>query len=66
MRDVVEVRKALDHGMSEQIVHALNGTENSELKDLVDEMTGIEARAVLGPWLFDAQLPTLPQRPPVA
>jgi aminopeptidase N len=30
--------------------------------DLVDEMTGIEARAVLGPWLFDAQLPTLPQR----
>ena len=43
LRDVVEVRKALDHGMSEQIVHALNGTENSELKDLVDEMTALAA-----------------------
>ncbi|MCU4298360.1 FadR family transcriptional regulator [Brevibacterium permense] len=43
LRDVVEVRKALDHGMSEQIVDALNGTENSELKDLVDEMTALAA-----------------------
>lgn len=43
LRDVVEVRKALDHGMSEQIVHALNGTENSELKGLVDEMTALAA-----------------------
>jgi DNA-binding FadR family transcriptional regulator len=43
LRDVVEVRKALDHGMSEQIVHVLNGTENSELKDLVDEMTALAA-----------------------
>ncbi|WP_434593629.1 FadR/GntR family transcriptional regulator [Brevibacterium sp. 1718] len=43
LRDVVEVRKALDHGMSEQIVHALNGTENSELEDLVDEMTALAA-----------------------
>ncbi|MFE1083357.1 FadR/GntR family transcriptional regulator [Brevibacterium sediminis] len=43
LRDVVEVRKALDHGMSEQIVEALNGTENSELKDLVDEMTALAA-----------------------
>lgn len=43
LRDVVEVRKALDHGMSEQIVDALKGTENSELKDLVDEMTALAA-----------------------
>ena len=43
LRDVVEVRKALDHGMSEQIVDALNGTENSELKALVDEMTALAA-----------------------
>ncbi|MGM0698121.1 MAG: FadR/GntR family transcriptional regulator [Actinomycetota bacterium] len=43
LRDVVEVRKALDHGMSEQIVDALNGTENSELKGLVDEMTALAA-----------------------
>lgn len=43
LRDVVEVRKALDHGMSEQIVHALKGTENSELRDLVDEMTALAA-----------------------
>lgn len=41
LRDVVEVRKALDHGMSEQIVDALKGTENSELKALVDEMTAL-------------------------
>jgi DNA-binding FadR family transcriptional regulator len=43
LRDVVEVRKALDHGMSEQIVDALKGTENSELKALVDEMTALAA-----------------------
>ena len=43
LRDVVEVRKALDHGMCEQIVDALNGTENSELKALVDEMTALAA-----------------------
>ena len=43
LRDVVEVRKALDHGMSEQIVAALKGTENSELKALVDEMTALAA-----------------------
>ena len=43
LRDVVEVRKALDHGMSEQIVDALKGTENSDLKALVDEMTALAA-----------------------
>ncbi|AMT95299.1 GntR family transcriptional regulator [Brevibacterium linens] len=43
LRDVIEVRKALDHGMSEQIVDALKGTENSELKALVDEMTALAA-----------------------
>ncbi|WP_062239438.1 FadR/GntR family transcriptional regulator [Brevibacterium epidermidis] len=43
LRDVVEVRKALDHGMSEQIVAALKGTENSELYALVEEMTALAA-----------------------
>ena len=43
LRDVVEVRKALDHGMSEQIVEALKGTDNPELKALVDEMTTLAA-----------------------
>ncbi|WP_169251332.1 GntR family transcriptional regulator [Brevibacterium sp. 'Marine'] len=43
LRDVVEVRKALDHGMSEQIVDALRGTSNPELHSLVDEMTALAA-----------------------
>ncbi|SDT16239.1 DNA-binding transcriptional regulator, FadR family [Brevibacterium siliguriense] len=43
LRDVVEVRKALDRGMSEQIVDALKGTENSELTALVEEMTALAA-----------------------
>ena len=30
--------------------------------DLVDEMTTIEARTVLGPWLFEEPLPALPPR----
>lgn len=41
LRDVVEVRKALDHGMSEQIVNAMRGTSNPDLRALVDEMTAL-------------------------
>ncbi|WP_166827515.1 FadR/GntR family transcriptional regulator [Brevibacterium limosum] len=43
LRDVIEVRKALDHGMSEQIVDALQGTSNPDLHSLVDEMTALAA-----------------------
>ncbi|WP_167193860.1 FadR/GntR family transcriptional regulator [Brevibacterium pigmentatum] len=43
LRDVVEVRKALDHGMSEQIVDALRGTSNPDLHSLVDKMTALAA-----------------------
>ena len=54
LRDVVEVRKALDHGMSEQIVDALKGTENSELKALVDEMTALAAAGKTFPQQYRA------------
>ena len=43
LRDVVEVRQALDHGMSQQIVDALEGTSNPELSALVDEMVAMAA-----------------------
>ncbi|XKK60667.1 GntR family transcriptional regulator [Streptomyces sp. ARC32] len=46
LRDVVEVRQALDHGMAERIVASLAGTSNPHLHALVDEMVvaGSEGR----------------------
>lgn len=38
LRDVVEIRQALDHAMAEQIVASLTGTTNPDLHALVDEM----------------------------
>lgn len=38
LRDVVEVRAALDFGMSEAIVKSLQGTTNPKLSALVDDM----------------------------
>lgn len=44
LRDVVEVRQALDHGMAERIVASLSGTSNPDLHALVDEMTAVAAK----------------------
>ncbi|AZT92240.1 FadR/GntR family transcriptional regulator [Brevibacterium aurantiacum] len=41
LRDVVEVRQALDFGMSEAIVKSLQGTTNPELSALVDDMVAM-------------------------
>ncbi|WP_240516266.1 FadR/GntR family transcriptional regulator [Brevibacterium aurantiacum] len=41
LRDVVEVRQALDFGMSEAIVKGLQGTTNPELSALVDDMVAM-------------------------
>lgn len=41
LRDVVEVRAALDFGMSEAIVRSLQGTTNPELSALVDDMVAM-------------------------
>ncbi|GAA1945702.1 FadR/GntR family transcriptional regulator [Brevibacterium antiquum] len=41
LRDVVEVRQALDFGMSEAIVRSLQGTTNPELSALVDDMVAM-------------------------
>lgn len=41
LKDVVEVRRALDHGMSEQIVESLRGSANPDLSGLVDEMVAM-------------------------
>ncbi|MFJ8924183.1 FadR/GntR family transcriptional regulator [Streptomyces sp. NPDC102415] len=38
LRDVVEIRQVLDHGMAERIVASLAGTSNPGLHALVDEM----------------------------
>ncbi|WP_181276353.1 FadR/GntR family transcriptional regulator [Brevibacterium oceani] len=43
LRDVVDVRTALDRGMSDQIVEALAGTSNPDLHALVDEMVAMAA-----------------------
>ncbi|SDS11563.1 DNA-binding transcriptional regulator, FadR family [Brevibacterium sandarakinum] len=41
LRDVVEVRAALDFGMAEAIVTSLAGTTNPKLSGLVDEMVAM-------------------------
>lgn len=41
LRDVVEVREALDYGMSEAIVKSLAGTTNPDLSALVEEMVAM-------------------------
>ncbi|MGO2025026.1 MAG: FadR/GntR family transcriptional regulator [Brevibacterium aurantiacum] len=41
LRDVVEVRQALDFGMSKAIVKSLEGTANPELSALVDDMVAM-------------------------
>ncbi|MFE7504691.1 FadR/GntR family transcriptional regulator [Promicromonospora sp. NPDC057488] len=43
LRDVVEVRQALDHAMAHRIVGSLAGTSNPELHALVDEMVAAAA-----------------------
>ncbi|WP_178946148.1 FadR/GntR family transcriptional regulator [Kocuria sp. TGY1127_2] len=44
LRDVVEVRQALDRGLAEQIVASLAGTSNPELHSLVDEMVALATK----------------------
>ncbi|WP_406150953.1 FadR/GntR family transcriptional regulator [Streptomyces sp. NBC_01012] len=41
LRDVVEIRQALDHGMADRIVASLAGTSNPDLHALVDEMVAV-------------------------
>ncbi|MFD4261565.1 FadR/GntR family transcriptional regulator [Streptomyces sp. NPDC058534] len=43
LRDVVEIRQVLDHGMAERIVASLAGTSNPDLHALVDEMVSVAA-----------------------
>ncbi|MEU8627771.1 GntR family transcriptional regulator [Streptomyces sp. NPDC048669] len=43
LRDVVEIRQVLDHGMAERIVASLAGTSNPGLHTLVDEMVAVAA-----------------------
>src|SRR5699024_11944769 len=49
LRDVVEVRQALDHGMSQQIVDALEGTSNPELSRSEERRVGKECRSRWSP-----------------
>lgn len=41
LKDVVEVRQALDQGLASQIVASLTGTVNPKLQGLVDEMVAL-------------------------
>lgn len=43
LRDVVEIRQVLDHGMAVRIVASLAGTFNADLHALVDEMVAVAA-----------------------
>ncbi len=43
LREVVEIRTALDLGIAEPVVAALSGTTNRELHDLVDQMVALSA-----------------------
>lgn len=38
LREIVEVRAALDHAMAENLIQAVQGTSNPDLEELVDEM----------------------------
>lgn len=49
LRDVVEVREALDHGMADRIVDSMAGTSNPELSALVDEMVAMAAEGRVFP-----------------
>ncbi|MGI8458931.1 MAG: FadR/GntR family transcriptional regulator [Propionibacteriaceae bacterium] len=43
LREVVEIRTALDLGVAEQLVEAMRGTRNQHLHGLVDEMVALSA-----------------------
>lgn len=49
LREVVEVRQALDHGLAERIVDSMTGTSNPELYTLVDEMVSMAAQGRVFP-----------------
>ncbi|WP_413450931.1 GntR family transcriptional regulator [Georgenia phoenicis] len=49
LRDIVEVRQALDMAMAQQVTASLRGTYNQDLHDLVDEMVAIASRGEMFP-----------------
>lgn len=59
LREVVEVRQALDLAMADRIVASLEGTTNATLHRLVDEMAALQAKGETFPVqdrLFHAEL----------
>ncbi len=44
LREVVEIRTALDLGVAEALVEAMTGTDNAELHELVDQMVDLTKR----------------------
>lgn len=49
LRDIVEVRQALDTAMAQQVADSLRGTHNADLHALVDEMVDCAARGEIFP-----------------
>lgn len=49
LRDIVEVRQALDTAMAQQVATTMRGTYNKDLHDLVDEMVALAERGRMFP-----------------
>lgn len=49
LRDIVEVRQALDTAMAQQVATTMRGTYNKDLHDLVDEMVALAERGGVFP-----------------